>query len=228
MAKKKAAKPEPIDPDTIENEFGLRPKEEAFCRYYTQGDSTTFGNATWSYGYAHDYKLDELKEEYGYLTEDVDDELEDQTHGGALKRSRKYFTRTPYDRACSVCAVEGGKLLRKPKIQARCRTLLNELMRDEVVDAERAKVIMQDDDLSSKLKAITSFDKLKGRIIDKTQMVGGLAFGEVDLAEVISVLPQGEQDQFYEVLKKLIERAEQIQAAQLSGSNSETPSGSDR
>jgi len=213
MAKKKALKiatPAPVDLDTIENEFGLRPKEEAFCRYYTQGDSTTFGNATWSYSYAYDYDLEALKLEYEE-PDDVDEELEYQPHGGGLHRSRRTYVRTPYDKACSVCAVEGGKILRKPKIQSRCRTLLNELMRDEVVDAERAKVIMQDDDLSSKLKAIQSFDKLKGRIIDKTQDVSRLPFGQSDLGSVIATLPPERQDYFYGVIKQLIDEATAVQ-----------------
>lgn len=48
-----------------------------------------------------------------------------------------------YDKAYHVCAVEAPRLLKSPNIQERCRVLLNEMRKDEVVDSQRAKVIMQ-------------------------------------------------------------------------------------
>lgn len=281
---KKAAKPTPVDPDTIENENGLFPKQELFCHYYTMpGDF--FGNATLAYAEAYGYKLDTLSQEFdhqdtepddsddlyqeakrivledsqasisvlqrklriGYmraaelidtleergiigpadgakprqviganegldletyaaLEDDIEEEHEPQGHGGALKRLRK--SDSPYERAKNVCAVLAHRLLRNTKVQARCRTLRLAYAKDDVVDSERMKVILQDDDKKAKMSGITSFDKLKGRIVDKTQAVGGLAFGEADLAAVIATLPEERQDYFYGVIKELIEEAE--------------------
>ena len=46
---KKAAKPKPED---VSPETGLNPRQELFCRYYTQNDEL-FGNATLSYAEAY-------------------------------------------------------------------------------------------------------------------------------------------------------------------------------
>ena len=167
----------------------LRPKRELFCRYYTQ-NKELFGEATLSYAEAFGYDLDTLSREGVYETILNEDGEEEQ----------KLVEASPYDKAYHVCAVEASKLLKNPDIQDRCRVLLNELLKDEVVDSERAKVIMQDRDLASKLRGIISYDKLRGRIIDKTQQVNRLPFGETDLSTVIATLPQERQDYFYAII----------------------------
>ena len=190
MAKKKPA---------ADEEALNAPKRELFCHYYTQ-NSETFGNGTLSYAYAYGYDLDNLSHEavYEQVPNDETGELE---NGELIEDS-------PYDKACAVCATEAGRLLRIPEIQQRCRVLLNELLKDEVVDSERAKVIMQDRDLASKLRGIISYDKLRGRIIDKTQDVNRLPFGDNDLSAVIATLPQERQDFFYGIIRDLIDEAE--------------------
>lgn len=65
------------------------------------------------------------------------------------------------------CMVMGSNLLRNVKVAARIRKLLRARLDDDAVDTERAFVIMQRDDLGAKVRAITSYDKLKGRIVDK-------------------------------------------------------------
>src|SRR5215204_1187575 len=107
---KKATTPKPEKPK-------LNPKQEAFCRYYAQGEGT-FGNATLSYAAAYDYDLDSEPEQ------DQDDE--DEENG------EEPFE-TGYDSARNVCAVEGARLLRNPNCQERINVLLNELLKDEVV-----------------------------------------------------------------------------------------------
>ena len=44
----------------------LNPKEELFCRYYTQNEAL-FGNATLSYAEAYGYGLDELSKTGVYV-----------------------------------------------------------------------------------------------------------------------------------------------------------------
>lgn len=70
-----------------------------------------------------------------------------------------------------MCATEAARLLRIPEGLDRVRVLLNELLKDNVVDARLAEHIMQvyDGDLS--LQGIKKYNKLRGRIIDKTRAV---------------------------------------------------------
>jgi hypothetical protein len=298
MAKKKAAKP-PIDPDAIENEHGLLPKQELFCNYYTMpGDF--FGNATLAYAEAYNFTLDTLSQEpddqdsgddtdelypeakrivledsqastsvlqrklgigyaraaklvdeleergiigpadgatprkvigadegldlqtYEALEDDeIETQYEPQGHGGTLIRNRKY--NSPYLRAYNVCSVLAHRLLRNVKVQNRCRVMRLAYMKDDVVDSERIKVILQDEDKKAKLSGITSYDKLKGRIIDKTQDVSRLPYGQSDLGAVIATLPQERQDYFYGVIKQLIDEATAVR-----GSGSQVEGGGTR
>jgi hypothetical protein len=178
----------------------INAKRELFCRYYTQ-NSELFGNATLSYAEAFDYKLDELSRDDAIYDEVIDEET------GAVSQG-KLITPSSYDRAYHVCGVESSKLLKKPEIQQRVRTLLNELLKDEIVDSELARLIQQDRDLPTKIRSIGEYNKLRGRIIDKTQNVNRLPFGETDLSIVIAALPQERQDYFYGVIRELIEEAE--------------------
>ena len=93
-------------------------------------------------------------------------------------------------------------------MQARIRVLLNELLKDDVVDSQLAKIITQDGKLDAKVAAIREYNKLRGRIIDKTQQVNGLPFAETDLSEVIAALPHERQDDLYGIIHQLIEEAE--------------------
>lgn len=177
----------------------LKAKRELFCRYYTQNDEL-FGNATHAYAEAYDYKLDTLSQDAIYA-EEIDEETGQKRRGELIEDSA-------YDKAVHVCAVEGSRLLRSPEIQARITELLNELLADGVVDSQLAKLILQNQDNTSKIAAIREYNKLRGRIIDKTQEVNRLPFGETDLSSVIATLPQERQDYFYGVIAKLIEEAE--------------------
>lgn len=156
----------------------LNPKQEAFCRYYAQGEGT-FGNATLSYAAAYDYHLD--------AEADEDD-------GDSSARN--------------VCAVEGARLLRNPHVQERVTKLLNELLKDEIVDAQLAKVIKQDGDLTPKVAAIKEYNKLRGRIIDHSKVTHVQKLDMDDIRSVISVLPQERQDQFYATITDILAEAE--------------------
>jgi hypothetical protein len=170
-------------------------KRELFCQYYAK-NRETFGNATMSYGYAFGYELDTLSHE---------SEVDPETH--------ESLGDSEYDLACNVCAVEGGKLLRNPQIDARITALLNELLKDEIVDSELAKLIRQDVEMPVKVRAIAEYNKLRGRIIDRTQNVNRLPFGETDLSVLIATLPQERQDHFYAIIESIIKEAELLRSA---------------
>jgi hypothetical protein len=137
----------------------LPPKRELFCRFYTQNEDL-FGNTTHSYAEAYDYKLDTLSNEPVY---DLPEGNED----------RKIIQASEYDRAIHVCAVEASRLLRSPEIQSRITALLNEILRDEVVDSQLAKLIMQDAEPAAKIAAIREYNKIRQRIVDKTDITSG-------------------------------------------------------
>lgn len=139
----------------------LNAKELLFCYFYTQ-NSETFGNATRSYGEAYDYKLDTLSHEVIR-----DDETWDKEKGLAIPG--EILEESDYQKACNVCAVEGARLLRSPKIQDKLTDLLNDLLIDRIVDRELAKVIMQDTERPAKVAAIREYNKLKQRILDKAE-----------------------------------------------------------
>jgi hypothetical protein len=144
----------------------LKARRELFCRYYTQsGDN--FGNATLSYADAFEYDLEELSRE-PVCDPDTGKKIED----------------SPYDKQYHVCSVMSSRLLRNDEIQKRIIVRLNELLKDEIVDSELAKIISQDRDNPSKVAAIREFNELRGRIIDRTQLINRLPFGEMDLSTV--------------------------------------------
>jgi hypothetical protein len=100
----------------------LLPKRELFCRFYTQNEDL-FGNATHSYAEAYDYKLDTLSAEAAWSAPQDDS-------------PREKLDDSPYDKAVHVCAVEASRLLRIPDVQARITALLNEMLKDGVVDSQ--------------------------------------------------------------------------------------------
>lgn len=182
MAKKKA--------QPVATESELNAKRELFCRYYTQNDEL-FGNATLSYAEAFDYRLDELSQ---------DDEIRDQ--------KGKIIEPSTYDKAYRVCSVMGHRLLRNTSVQERLTKLLNELLKDEVVDSELAKVIKQDVKPEAKVSAIREYNKLRGRIIDKSQVTQVQKLDMDDIRVLISTLPQERQDQFYATISDILAEAE--------------------
>ena len=70
--------------------------------------------------------------------------------------------------------VQGSKSLRKAKIQERVTALLNELLRDDVVDSQLARVVMQDYKLDAKVAAIKEYNRVRNRVDDapKILMIG--------------------------------------------------------
>lgn len=129
----------------------LNLKQELFCQYIAK-DHELFGNASLSYAEAYEYNLETLDREKPKLQENP----------------VKYGD-SEYDKAYNVCSVEGRRLLRNPKVKARVTVLLNELLKDEVVDSELAKTILQGHDLTAKMAAIKEYNKLRSRITPPPQ-----------------------------------------------------------
>lgn len=63
----------------------------------------------------------------------------------------------------NVACASGSRLLINAKIKDRITQLLNDLLKDNIVDAELAKIIMQDYKLESKISAIREYNRIKGR-----------------------------------------------------------------
>lgn len=127
----------------------LNKRKELFCQFYVK-NKETFCNATESYAEAYDFKLDTLDTT---REKDPDNPMKDLP--------------SEYDRAYRVVAVEGSRLLRKVDIQDRITQLFNELLRNDIVDGELSKLIVQDSDWDVKVAAIKEFNKLKARITEK-------------------------------------------------------------
>jgi hypothetical protein len=179
----------------------LKAKRELFCRYYTQNQEL-FGNATMAYAEAYGYELDALSKEGVY--EEIENEDGTTDHGKLLEESE-------YDKACNVCAVEASRLLRNPKIQDRITVLLNELLKDEVVDSQLAKLVTQDRDNPTKIAAIREYNKLRGRIIDRTKIITE-RFDKDDLRALLSPLPAERQDELYATITNAIAEAELLRS----------------
>jgi hypothetical protein len=201
VAKKKKA-----DAPARENDLNIR--REAFCQYFTKNQAL-FGNATLSYAEAYGYRLDELPRD-------------DAKYKGKGKK-RVMVEESSYDKAYHVCATEGGRLLKIPEIQERITALLNELLRDDIVDSQLAKVITQDYDLQSKVRAINEYNKVRGRIIDKSK-VEIERFAMDDIRELLAPLPLERQDEIYAILTGAIAEAEALRgAAQVQEGHTQQP-----
>ncbi len=127
----------------------LTPKQELFCKIYTQ-NTELFGNATLAYAEAYGYDFDKLD-----TTRKKDKDGKDITGT------------SEFDKAYAVCAVDGSRMLKNAKINDFLRVCLNELLKDDIVDSELAKVIMQNHDLTVKVNGIKEYNKLKQRITEK-------------------------------------------------------------
>ncbi len=145
--------------DTITN---LPVKREMFCRYFTLND-TLRNNATQSYAAAYGHKLHELPD---------DDAVYETTEDDRGKKITKEIVPSTRHRAERMCAANASRLLKYDKVQKRIRELLNELLSDDVVDAELAKVITQNRELPAKNNAIKIYNDIRGRVVNKHEHTG--------------------------------------------------------
>lgn len=116
----------------------LNPNQRMFCELYA-GAGEYFGNGVWSYILA--YKLNVPLVAYS-----------------ALKEGEK--------REYELAKVKASQLLTKVNIKNKCNELIDALIKDEIVDRELARVILQNDELAPKVSAIKEYNVLKKRVSD--------------------------------------------------------------
>lgn len=133
--------------DKIENKLTL--KQEMFCQAYCINEETRF-NWTRSYAMAYWYDIDWASTE----------EIRDQLTGDILKKSERR-------RIENICWVASKAILSNLKIQSRITQLFNELKRDDIVDREMMKLILQWADNRAKQDMIKEYNKLQQRILDR-------------------------------------------------------------
>lgn len=143
-------------------------QRKLFCRYYTQ-NTEFFGNATLSYAEAYGHDLDSLSK------------VQEKTPKG-----KNIPGTSEYEKAYHVCSSGGERLLRKDDIQKLITKYLNELLKDEIVDRELVRVILQNYELPAKVAAIREYNKLKQRITDKADITSdGLPIKLISYKDVV-------------------------------------------
>ncbi len=138
-------------PGKLEEVVGpkLTYRQELFCQSYTQNPEVCL-NGTWSYALAYGVDLESFDRKPTYADDKITI-LED----------------SPYKKAESVCSSRASQLLRIVKISQRVTQLFNEMLRDDVIDAELLKIIMHAPKPSDRVAAIKEYNALKQRITKK-------------------------------------------------------------
>ena|SRR3990167_2068436 len=116
----------------------LNPKQERFCQLYAGGGEFC-SNGVWSYILAFELTKKVPLIAYSSLTKEQ-------------------------ERGYQVAKVNASNLLTIPNVKARCDEILDALIKDENVDRELARVIMQNEELSAKVSAIKEYNAVKNRI----------------------------------------------------------------
>jgi hypothetical protein len=135
----------------------LPAQREFFCRLYAQ-NSEFFGNATLSYAEAYAFNLDSLSRKCPNENHGDEDEGE--------------CAPSEYNLAYQTCSVNGSRLLRNAQVQDRVTSLLNEMLKDDIVDAQLAKLIL-DADGPTRIAAIREYNKIRQRIVEKVDHTSG-------------------------------------------------------
>lgn len=146
------------------------PQWEIFCRLFSGSNKEFFGNATKCYMQAFGY------DEKWWAAQEI--------KAGCVYGSAGYREQRKIQLGIDkICSVSGNRLLGKASIVKRCDELLDEILTDIKVDRERGRVIMQNKDYASKIKAIETYDKLKARINDKVKLEGDIEIKWADAAD---------------------------------------------
>lgn len=140
-------------------------KQELFCVLYASNTTPRFfGNGKNAYAFAYGYqeKMDALAVEM--IGADT------RTGRGATKKisklSQAVRSLEKIKASCQACA---SRLLLDANVLTRCNYLMDQLAEDKIVDRELVFVIQQRGDLSSKVQAITHYDKKKGRLVERRE-----------------------------------------------------------
>jgi hypothetical protein len=151
-------KKRPDSPPT-EKQKKLTAQQELFCRFYTQNEEL-FGNATLCYAESHGFQLDTLSRECPRRSDEPKHSCTDDC------------PRSEYEFAYQTCSSNGSRALRNAKIQERITALLNEMLKDDVVDSQLAKLILSADG-PTRIAAIREYNKLRQRIVEKVDHTTG-------------------------------------------------------
>ena len=118
--------------------------------------------------------------------------------------------------------VSAHDLLIKPNIIARINEILEVAhLNDASVDKQLAFVIAQHAEFPSKVAAIKEYNKLRGRIIDRSKIEVEERFAVDDIRTILSVLPQERQDEVYGIISAAIADAELLRSSK-KGARSDT------
>jgi hypothetical protein len=79
------------------------------------------------------------------------------------------------------------RMLAKDSVRKRITELLNKFLKNDIVDGELAKVIMQDNELASKVGAIREYNRVKKRVDEtpKTNIFNLPADRQAELAKIL-------------------------------------------
>lgn len=138
--------------EAVTNSPLLSLRQEMFCEYMVQiGD--TFDNATLSYAEAYNFDLASMSRDPVYASDGITKLQESEYHNA-------------YD----YCSRAGWRLRRSEKINNRIRQLLNELKRNEVVDAVLMQIILNGKKDSDRISAAKEYNALEQRITKKLDL----------------------------------------------------------
>lgn len=179
LIKTKAKKPKKAKRLTWEEmqKQKLTIQQELFCQYYVKTVETR-GNGLQSYNLAYDKRLEQQPKDDAVY--DIDKETGKRT----IVETSTYF------KVENVCKAEASILLAKPNIAKRVTELLNEMLTDEIVDGELAKVVLQDGQLKPKVSAIQEYNKLRQRIVDRQTVEHTFALEEATDEEIEAILKE--------------------------------------
>ena len=135
----------------------LNLKEELFCQLYAGGKvPELFGNATQCY--MHAYKkhddIDKIDKQIDKVRSDGKLGYEKEVHRLESKKKSVY----------NVSRTNAWRLLTNADISSRCDELMDQHINDHVVDRELQYVITQRKDLSSKVRAVDQYNKVRNRL----------------------------------------------------------------
>lgn len=144
---------------------GLNMRQELFCLLYA-GTSEYFGNGSQAYMAAYDIRFEPQKE-LPKIPNESDEEgmamyVEEKER--VMKENEAIAIRNEGKR--NGATVNACRLLMNTNIVKVVNEVRINFMTDEKVDFEMAKVLNQDGDLPSKMRAIEQHNKLRGRIVE--------------------------------------------------------------
>lgn len=163
--------------DSVSIEIGeiLNPKQELFCRNYTQ-NYEFMANGTLSYADAYNVDLDVLDDEDGIYEFQEGESMTQREYKDLWDNDKMHHKvkrlkeKSTYQKAYDVCASNASRLLKNVKIQQRIITLSNEFMSDAVIDKRLKEIALKGEDKDS-IQAIKEYNKLKQRIVDRKDIM---------------------------------------------------------